>query len=271
MPSNIETSEKVSLLLKLTENLNLEGIERSFKMAEKKLLANRFLLGISKDEIEKEKLLDICQQMDMPKNYLDAFRENLSDANIVLLGFEESKETCVYKVYLEFWEKVKKEIHTKQNKKEPVLLYLGFKWDTRDNTKRVVSKYTCHPLLSVRNILKKISNIYDGRKDRTSFEIVEDIINLASSRLANAAFIYLEVGEENYPRKSFDINLYKANLQLKELYPLLSKIRRHYSIPSEKFDFLYNRINTKLLGHLSGGIDREGKNYLTIYYEVEGH
>jgi len=271
MPFDMEISKKANLLFKLTEDLNLEGIERSFKMAEKKLFGNRFLLGISRDEIQNEKLLDVCEQMNMPGNYMDTFKKNLSDANIVLLGFEENEKTCVYKVYLEFWEKVKKEIHTKQNKKEPVLLYLGFKWDTQDNAKRAVSEYTCYPLLSVRNILKRISNIYDGCKDRTSFEIVEDIINLASGRLINAAFIYLEVSEENYPRKSFDINLYKAGLQLEQLYLLLSKIRRHYSISPKEFNLLYDQVNTKLLGHLSGGIDREGKNFLTIYYEVEEH
>ena len=86
---------------------------------------------------------------------------------------------------------------------------------------------------------------------------------------AKDMFIYLEVSEEDNPRRSFDINLYKANLKLHELYPFLSKTSRHYSIPPEEFDPLYDQIRTRLFGHLAGGIDREGKDFLTIYYEVE--
>jgi hypothetical protein len=264
-----ETADKSGLIFQLIENHNLEfGYERSFKMAENTLLGNRFLLGIDKEEKIQEKLLDICKQMDMPKKYLVAFQENLSDANLVLFGFEENERSCVYKVYLEFWEKLKNKLQSKPNKTEPVLLHLGFKWDALDNNKGVIAKYTCYPLLPVKNILNRLSNIYDVHKDRTSLEIAKDIINLAASRIVNDSFIYLEASEDNNPRRSFDINLYKANLQLKDIYPLLSKMRRHYSISSDDFDFLYDQVSTKIFGHLSGGIDREGKDFLTIYYEI---
>ena len=133
-----------------------------------------------------------------------------------------------------------------------------------------MARYTAYPLLSVKDILKRLSKIYEGHPDRTSFEIVKGIISLASSRVPNDLFIYLEVSEEDNPRRSFDINLYKANLYMEELSHFLSKMCRHYSIPSEEFDSLYDQVGDKLFGHLAGGIDREGKDFLTIYYEVEG-
>jgi hypothetical protein len=263
--------EKSALFLGLIEDLNIEcGFEKSFKMAEKMFLTNRFLLGIERKELQQQRLLDLCERMDMPGKYLETFKENLPDANIVLFGFEENERSCVYKVYLEFWDKVKRKIHNKPNKTDPVLLHLGFKWDALDNTRGAIARYTSYPLLSIKDILKRLSKVYDGHPDRTSFEIVKDIINLASCRAPNDLFIYLEVGEENNPRRSFDINLYKANLRLKELYPFLSKMRQHYSILSEEFDPFYEQVNTKLFGHLAGGIDREGKDFLTTYYEVEG-
>ena len=67
------------------------------------------------------------------------------------------------------------------------------------------------------------------------------------------------------------MNMYKAKVRLEELYPLLMDMCQHYSIPSEEFHILYDQFKAKLFGHLSGGIDREGKDFLTLYYGVEGH
>ena len=263
--------EKAGLLSALIEALDVEcDFEKSFKMAEKRFLANRFLLGIDRKGLEQHRLLEMCERMDMPGKYLEALNENLPDANIVLFGCEENERSCVYKVYLEFWDKVKRDIRNKPDKTDPILLHLGFKWDALDNTRGAMARYTAYPLLSVNKIVKRLSKIYEGHPDRTSFEIVKGIINLASSRIPKDLFIYLEVSEEDNPRRSFDINLYKATLHLKDLYPFLSKVRRHYSIPSEEFDSLYDQVGDKLFGHLAGGIDREGKDFLTIYYEVEG-
>lgn len=264
------TGETINLLLQLTQGLIVEGMETSFKMAERKLLANRFLLGITNNQSQSEEIIHICQQINMPPAHLEAFKENLSDANIVGIGFEESQSGCVYKVYLEFWDKIKNEIRTKQNKTAPLLMFLGFKWDPQDNNKAALAHYICYPLLSVANILKKVSNMYAAASDRVAGEIARGIVMHAAGRIDTSrdSFIYLEVGEEHQPHRSFDINLYKANLQLKELYPLLSRICRHYSIPSEEFDRIYEPLSTNICGHLSGGIDRQDKDFLSIYCEL---
>ena len=127
----------------------------------------------------------------MPGRYLEAFKENLSDANIVFLGFEENERGCVYKIYLEFWDKIRREIRNKPNKTEPVLLHLGFKWNTGDNTRGTVSRYMCYPLLTVNDILKRVTAIYEGHKDSTSFKVAKGIIELAASRTADDMFIVL--------------------------------------------------------------------------------
>ncbi len=145
---------------------------------------------------------------------------------------------------------------------------MGFKWNTDDNTEGTISRYTCYPLLSINNILRRLSNLYENHEDRNSLEVAEDIIKFAASRSAVTSFIYVEVGEEGNPRQSFDINLYKANLRLSDIYPSLSRTRQHYSISAEQFARLYKLVGNKLFGHLSGGVNREGNDFLTVYYEV---
>ena len=267
--------QKIGLLLQLLKELEVEvGLERSFKVSEKTLLGNRFLLGTSKRAIRKEpqaRILHICERLDMPDNLLETFQKNLADANYVHFGFEENVTTCIYKVYLEFYDKIGKEVKSRRNGSDHFLLHLGFKWDVSDNTKHALTKYTWYPFLSVDEILVRLSAILDPRRHGKPLEIATGIMNTAYSRVTHDKILYLEVSEENNPRRSFDINMYKAGLQVKELYPLLSKMFQHYSVPRKEFRALYDQAKTKRFGHLSGGIDREGKDFLTVYYGVEGY
>jgi hypothetical protein len=266
--------EKAGLPLQLVKNLNVQyGFERSFKLFEKTLLANRFLLGFKKDTITQnphEKILDICRQMDMPENFLETFQKNLPEANNILFGFEENEKNCVYKAYLEFGGRFEKLIKDNSNGPEELLIHLGFKWDASDNTRRAIARYTCFPTFSVNDMLERLSNDFYSQDYRTPFEIAEGILTLALSRAGLDELLYFEAQEENNPRKSFDINMYLANLRLTELYPLLLKMCRHYSIPSDIFHSLYDPVKTQIFGHLTGGIDREGRDFLTVYFGEKG-
>lgn len=264
-----ETARAAILPFEIVEDMHVAcGYERSFKMLENRLLANRFLLGVHTAALTRNRLLNACRQLHMPEVYVESFEAQLPNANLVFLGFEDNEGDCIYKVYLEFWENVREDFQTKSNKKEPVLMHWGFKWKISDNTQRAIARYICYPLLSVKEILKRLSNIYEGHEDRTSLEVVEDIVEFAASRNGDGPFMYIEVGEENSPRQSFDINLYRANVRLKEMYSFLSRMRQHYSVPAERFSRLYELVGNKLFGHLSGGVSSEGKDFLTVYYEV---
>jgi len=267
--------EKAKALFQHIKNLDLElGYERSFKIFEKTLLTNRFLLGFSKKSIKRkthEKILDICVRMDMPDTFQEDFSKRLSEANYIHFGFEEDENTSVYKAYLEFYEKIEKEIKGQPGKSDPFFLHLGFKWDAADNSKRVLTRYTWYPSLTVEHILQRTAKILDPQEYEFPFGITKGIVEIAARKIPHQDILYLEVTEEGNPRRSFDINAYRANLQLADLYPLLSKICQHYSIPLEGFHNFYDRVKTKAFGHLSGGISRSGVDFLTVYYGVEGY
>jgi hypothetical protein len=268
-------SEKAGLLFHLIKNLNTEyGFERSFKISEKILLGNRFLFTMSKHAIRQnphEAILNICRKMDMPKKLLEVFHGSLPSANYVHFGFEEDEKSYIYKAYLEFWTDWENEIGKKSNPSDPFLVHLGFKWDVSEPTRCVLTRYTCYPFLSVENILERLSKVFYGDRYRTPFEIAKGVVTLASTRISHEKILYIEAEEENNPRRSFDMNMYGAKVPLEKLYPLLMDMCQHYSIPAAEFDILYDQFKAKLFGHLSGGIDREGKDFLTVYYGVEGH
>lgn len=61
---------QAGLLFRIVEDMQVPcGYERSFKMLEGRLLANRFLLGMNTENLTHERLLDVCRQLDMPKMY----------------------------------------------------------------------------------------------------------------------------------------------------------------------------------------------------------
>jgi hypothetical protein len=260
-------ADKANLLVSLVKGIPLAGCDQSFKVTENALLGHRFLFGIRKSQVQADRVSDICERLGMPHEYAVALRKKFADANAIHFGFEENENGCVYKVYLEFRERLNEKIRNRPGPDDGVLLHLAFKWDAGDNAKRAITNYICYPALDTPGILKRMSGVYEGHQDTTSFEVAKGIVNLAAHRFVNSAPMYLEAHEDNNPRLSFDIKLYRANLQLKDIHNFLSGLCRHYYIPSGPFESFYSRINDRVLGHLSAGSDRHGRDFLTIYHE----
>jgi hypothetical protein len=125
-------------------------------------------------------------------------------------------------------------------------------------------------LLRAEDIAVRVSNSFYGGTKNDSYPIVDDLLDLAGSRTAPGELLYFEASEEGNPRNSFDINVYMANLRMAEIYPLLVKIARHYSIDLDRFGELYEGVKEQKFGHLSGGTDREGRGFLTVYLSQKG-
>ena len=262
-------ADRAALPFNLLEQMRIPcGYERSFKLLPGRVLANRYLLGVDLKDINSVQLQTICQRMSMPDEYVQALEEHLPNANLVFLGFEDNPPHGTYKIYLEFWERVKSEVRSNPTSLTPKLLHLGFKWSVEDSSQRTTSKYVCYPLLSNEAILQRMSDVYVGHEDSVSQNITTEIVALAIRRAKEAPLIYLEVFEEDGLRRSFDINLYAAMLSLKDIQPALIRLRDHFAIPTSTFDRLYCLTCDKLLGHLSGGISQNGEEFVTIYYEA---
>jgi hypothetical protein len=80
-----------------------------------------------------------------------------------------------------------------------------------------------------------------------------------------------EADEEGNPRRSFDVNMLQAKVLLSELYPLWAAMCEHYAVDLETFDALFTPIRNELFAHIQGGVDREGRDFITIYYGSERH
>src|SRR5512146_304372 len=141
------------------------GFEKSFKLAPESLREDRVILGVRSALAAPEALLGACHDIGMPPPYLEQFARELGGANTVGFGYEGDGRGGVYKVYLEFWERLRERILRDPANREPALLFLGFKWEAGEGGRAAVARYTCHPLLSVRGILARLEALYHDRSD----------------------------------------------------------------------------------------------------------
>jgi hypothetical protein len=243
------------------------GREDSFKLYHGGLLEDRVLLGARAGDLGDEAFVDIAAELGMPPGYRGLLLEHFADADMVLFGLEDREDGGVFKVYLEFWDRLKRRVLA-TGSAEPALLNLGVKWDSASGA-HCRADYVCVPLLSVSGILGRLQCLYAGQRPRPSYELSECLIRQAAARSdPRASFVYLEVSEGGSTRKSFDVNLYKAGLTVADARPLLSRLAEQYEIDGVRIDRLLERVGERPLGHLSGGLDRHGRDYTTIYYEV---
>jgi hypothetical protein len=260
-------------LLDSVDGLETEyGFERSVKLAAERLLGNRFLVTFSTAmllEPTAARLLAICERLEMPGGLVQRFLEHFREARFVHFGFEENDTSCLYKVYLEFWSNWEEELAKRAHAREPFLLHLGFKWEVADGSRQATTRYTCHPWLSVEQIQRRLAEVYTPLDGQAPLSATQAMVALAAQRIPSEKMLYLDVSEEGSPRRSFDLNLYKAGLRLRDLEGSLAPVFAHYRVPREPLGRLLSQLD-KPLGHVSGGLDREGRDFLTLYYGMHG-
>ena len=250
-------------MLGLLAGLRTEGFERSFKMAERSLLSDRILAGVHKSDITPQRLFDLCVSLGMPSQFLQDLKQRAESANAFHFGYEGRSGGGLYKVYLEFASRLVAATE------DPVLLHLAYKWDALDASIRTIAQYRCWPQLPEAAVQSRVAALYANDADSVALKGISDLIGLSTAR-AGTAPMYLEVREEGNPRASCDLNLHHAGIGLAEAGPWLSRLRKHYSIADEAFLPVYEAARQSTLGHVSGGTNRNGEDFVTVYYAAEG-
>jgi len=267
--TNQHATQKANLLFSLLDNIPLEGQEASFKMSYQLFLKIRFLIGIRTDHIHWHHLESICRQMDMPDACLTPFKTRLSDANVVLFGFEESPTHCIYKVYLEFLE-TNNSIIKENICKRPLIQYIGFKWDAFNNKQYVITTYHWFPFISKNDMFERLECLFSKESNPDKVWVIKNIIQMSINGINHAPrpYIYLEATDETGRRQSFDINLYHARLTIAQLHPFIHQIMEAYNIDKKTWQAFLRQIENKTFGHISGGYSNQGEDFLTVYYEI---
>jgi len=263
--------DRGALLLQLVADLGVPyQYERSFRISQGSLQANRFLLTLNKRDIPgdpRARALAICDRLGMPDAARRAAEEAFESANCLHFGFEGGPESVICKLYLERAVPAD-EAQRARGRGEPVPLHLAFKWDVLDNA-YVVTRYLWHPSLGAQQIEQRLAHVYRGA-GAASLVIARAVLALAAGRVAAEKLQYLEVQEDQNDRRSFDLNVYDARLQVKDAQQVLYAMRQRFDLRPGQFQALYDQIKARTLGHLAGGVHRDGREFFNVYYGVAG-
>ncbi|HEY4541032.1 MAG TPA: hypothetical protein VIG66_01500 [Noviherbaspirillum sp.] len=244
-------------MYRLLKNLPLNGYERSFKFLPGRLLTERFLLGIHRERLGQQQLLEILDGLDVPDEFRTRFMADLPRTRFLHFGHEAGSEGVVRKVYQEYEQ-------AEGTSGSGSLLYTGYKWDPEQPQRRALSHYRLLRGLTLEQMLKRVTSLHADR--HTLAAAARTIVTAAGTRCPATSLLYLDVSEEDNPRLSCDINLYAADMALHELAPLLEQAAACFGIAPAILDAYLATLPGAKLGHVSTGCGRDGLPFLTIYY-----
>jgi hypothetical protein len=255
------------LLLDLVAALQAPyALEKSIRLCHQALLPNRFLATFAKSTMgprADERVLELARRLGMSPNLLVEVERHLPLASAVHLGYEQNQTSRLYKLYVEF-----RQVEGIQalDPRDPIPQHLAFKWDAVNPQHYVTSRYMWHPSVSYPDIDGRFDDIYMDPAHVEARGIARGILRLASHRIPSPGLHYLEVAEDGNARRSFDLNLYDGGFRVSDLFPFLKWMCQQYAIPPTPFMKLYERIDSEVLGHVAGGIHREGETFFNIYF-----
>jgi hypothetical protein len=130
----------------------------------------------------------------------------------------------------------------------------------------VLTSYTWHPFITVEAMLDRTAGLFGPAGAGGLMDVTGDILRAAARRVPHQDIFFMEAAEQGNPRRSFDINMYRAKLRMEELEPILSRLLHYYDLPVDRFRALCDDIRASVFGHISGGIGRTGNDFFTVYH-----
>jgi hypothetical protein len=206
----------------------------------------------------------------LPEAFLDMLLGQLDEADIVHVG-HEGGEAGAYKLYLEFAERVRnfrEEERTARGK--PELVHLAVKWRPDDPQSAAVSRYFWPTAArEIPAIKARLAKLVGNAVRLPSVDAATEVIDAARRRCDDDEIFFMEVEEEGSARRSFDVNVYAADLTVSEIDAPILKLANSYLLDGKAVEELLSEIGTLTLGHLSGGVGRNGRDFATVYFGVE--
>lgn len=240
------------------------GYEDSFKLLRQTILEDRFLFAfVRPDESRDPAILRTCQVLGMPPHACELFQTGIPQANVILLGYEHGPSGGLYKAYLEFGSNL---VGAGPGGEESALLHMGVKWTPAKPGHYILTRYEAFPRYTVDDMLERLREAHFGPEHETYRAVIESIAMKAVECRDREAFLYVEARESETGRCSFDLNLYRANLKMTDIAPELTALFEIFQVPQSHLARRLEKSGDQIFGHVSGGIDRTNRPFVTIYH-----
>lgn len=233
--------------------------ERSLRIAPAGVGGERFLLSLATPAIPGNaaaRLAEAWHDLGMPAECLAAALEHLPAARHVHFGYEGGPGPARYKVYLEF---------APQVAAGPGLLHVAFKWDPAGIAPPAVTRYLLQPPADRAGILALLASLHDGGTAHPGFSPLATLIDRVLGRCAAADVQVLEVVEDG-GRRSYDVNVSDGALKVSDVRDDLAALGCAVGADAAAVAAALSARAGDRLGHVAGGVHRDGRSFVTIYH-----
>ncbi|MDV2985715.1 UNVERIFIED_CONTAM: tryptophan 7-halogenase [Methylobacteriaceae bacterium AG10] len=246
------------------------GYERSVKATSDGLQTERFLVSLHRSSLG----LDPAQTLDRlaaalglrPPERAEA-AGLIGGADLLHLGYEDGPSGALYKLYVEWSAQADAAWRGRDAAgAEPILVHRAYKWRVGGTETPVVTLYHWPRVREPRQIEARLLSLAEGweASDKTVLGVARSILRLAQER-GHGAIHYLEAREEPGSRLSYDLNLYACGLTMGEAEMVIGQAFVDLGIPPPDAAEVLAQRREEALGHVAGGIGRDGKPFLTVY------
>ncbi len=246
------------------------GYERSVKLSPGSLNDDRYITSVHRDDLgaDPRGVISTVGAADaIPEAQWARMMDLLPDTDVIHFGHEGGEEP-VRKIYLEFISKLREA--ARANRREPQLLYLALKWRPGEEHRAAFNRYILVPDHQVPSrMIDTLRKGYEGRAGAPSLQVGIETIRLAASRAGQLGIMFIEVEEEGTSRFSYDITIYTARLAGRELGSILRPMLEAYGIAQTAAQKFLQTIGPSQIGHVSVGVGRDGRDFVTVYYGLE--
>ncbi len=210
-------ARQAALPFALAQAWNLPcAYERSVKLSPGSFLSNRYLLAFEASQISEAHVEFACERLSMPAPVMAPIKKRLRRASQFMLGFEDAEDSVVFKVYLEL---------RRLGRRAP-RSHVGWK-------QSLASPASCRSANTRVAFYKPIAVCPLEITDRTlgsethAMAVLQHVLRAA--QIAKGDLICLLVSESN-GRRSFDWNVYAANLSVSHFGPAILALADQYGL-----------------------------------------
>ena len=267
-----EPAEAADQLLSMASGIPLTGVERSCKFSPQGMLSNRLLMANTPEALRGTALERAHLALKMPESLLSDFERDWAAANHVYLGFEGSPSGLSYRIYLEFPVLLTPYMAPGAGGTRQALLARGYKWPALLSEAKAsgldsqagTSEYWWEPRLTADQIVMRLEGLGLGMLN--AHPLARAAMDAARPRSNALDWTWLVVQEPASPRRSYDLNLYSAELTLKDVAPAIDQTAQGFGIDPAQVSAWLETFGHQTLGHVSGGISRNGQSFVTVYH-----
>ncbi|GEP03394.1 tryptophan 7-halogenase [Methylobacterium oxalidis] len=276
-PEALRRSEDGARLADLVAGLGQPfGYERSVKASAGVLQTDRFLMSLHRTSLGPESgpVLDaLAAKLGLAEAARAEAAALMAEADLLHLGYEDGPAGPLYKLYVE-WSARTDAAFADEGAPggEPLLVHRAYKWDPRRPGPPVVTLYHWPRVRTPEAIAARLSRLGAGEAGWGEagprvLAPARALLDLARARGRGLPH-YLEAREAPGPRLSYDLNLYACGLPVAAAEPLLAGAFADLGVPPPEAASVLAERREESLGHVAGGVGRDGRPFLTLYSGV---